>query len=183
MRMKTGIVLASLVGWLQAAQAEEIRMIGQSVMYSSKTILSNVIDSRTHKTLIKAMKSVKLEQPLMKRGSFTVFAPDDAAFAALPEAYSARLFQRVNRDQLARVLACHIVAGNEMAGKRLSDTVKEGGSLELRTLGGCLLTISRQKGKYFISGPTGSRTAITEADVAQSNGMIQIVDQVLVPAF
>ena len=56
MRMKTGIVLASLLGWLQAAQAEEIRMIGQSVMYSSKTILSNVIDSRTHKTLIKAMK-------------------------------------------------------------------------------------------------------------------------------
>ncbi len=183
MRMRTGLVLASLVGWLDAAGAEEIRMIGQSVMYSSKTILSNVIDSRTHKTLIKAIKSVKLEQPLMKRGSFTVFAPDDAAFAALPEAYSARLFQRVNRDQMARVLACHIIAGNEMAGKRLSEAMKDGESLELQTLGGCLLTISRKDGKFFVSGPAGSHIAITEPDVAQSNGMIQIVDRVLVPAF
>jgi uncharacterized surface protein with fasciclin (FAS1) repeats len=182
MRMTTGLFLASFLGWLPAANAEEIRMIGQSVMYSTNTILSNVINSRSHHTLIKAMKSVKLAQPLMKRGAFTIFAPDDAAFAALPEAYAARLFEHVNRDQLARVLACHIVAGNELAGKRLSDTLKEGESIESQTLGGCMLTISRKNGKFFVSGSAGSIVSITEPDIAQSNGMIQIIDQVLVPA-
>ena len=143
-------------------------MIGQSVMYSANTILSNVINSRTHRTLIKAIKSVKLAQPLMKRGAFTIFAPDDAAFAALPEAYAARLFEHVNRDQLARVLACHIVAGNDMAGKRLSDLIADGQSLEIQTLGGCPLIVSRNNGKFLVTGSDGVSAEITAVDVAQS---------------
>lgn len=179
MRTAAAIVLAFSLGWCPAARAEEIRMIGQSVMYSTKTILSNVIDSRTHRTLIKAIKSVKLEHPLMTRGAYTMFAPEDAAFAALPEAYSARLFQRVNRDQMARVLACHIVAGNGMAGKRLSGLVAEGQSIQLQTLGGCTLIVRRVDGRLFVSGPDGLDAEILAADVLQSNGMVQIIDRVL----
>lgn len=179
MRTAAAIVLAFSLGWCPAARAEEIRMIGQSVMYSTKTILSNVIDSRTHRTLIKAIKSVKLEHPLMARGAYTMFAPDDAAFAALPEAYSARLFQRVNRDQMARVLACHIVAGNEMAGKRLAEMVLEGRPIQLETLGGCKLTVTRMDGKLFVAGSEGFLAEILAADVLQSNGMVHIIDRVL----
>ncbi len=179
MRMRTGLLLASLLGWVPAVNAEEIRMIGQSVMYSANTILSNVINSRTHRTLIKAIKSVKLAQPLMKRGAFTIFAPDDAAFAALPEAYAARLFEHVNRDQLARVLACHIVAGNDMAGKRLSDLIADGQSLEIQTLGGCPLIVSRNNGKFLVTGSDGVSAEITAVDVAQSNGMIQVINHVM----
>jgi uncharacterized surface protein with fasciclin (FAS1) repeats len=183
MRMKTGLVLASLLAALPVAlSAEEIRMIGQSVMYSDKTILSNVINSRTHRTLIKAMKSVKLEKPLMRRGSYTVFAPDDAAFAALPEVYAKRLFKHVNRDQMARVLACHIIAGNETAGKPLSDMVEEGQSIELQTLGGCTLRVSRRDGTLFVAGTDGVAAQITALDVTQSNGMVEIIDHVLMSA-
>jgi uncharacterized surface protein with fasciclin (FAS1) repeats len=180
MRMKMGLALASLLALLPLApRAEEIRMIGESVMYSDKTITSNVINSRTHRTLIKAMKSVKLEQPLMRHGSYTIFAPDDAAFAALPEAFSKRLFERVNRDQMARVLACHIVAGNEKSGKRLSELVEEGKSIELQTLGGCMLHVTRKDGAIFVTGTDGAVAQITALDVAQSNGMLQIIDRVL----
>ena len=105
MRRQTILVLATLmVASPLAARAEEIRMIGQSVMYSSKSILSNIIDSRTHRTLIKAMKLVKLEQPLMRRGTFTVFAPDDVAFATLPQAHTPQSLLHVNRTEIARLL-------------------------------------------------------------------------------
>jgi uncharacterized surface protein with fasciclin (FAS1) repeats len=183
MRIKPGLVVACLLAVLpHASYAEEIRMIGQSVMYSSNTILSNVINSRTHRTLIKAIKSVKLEQPLMRSGAFTVFAPDDAAFAALPQAYAARLFERVNRDEMARVLACHIIAGTDFAGKPLSSLVADGESLDLQTIGGCTLTLSRRAGRLFIGTPEVPAAEITASDVAQSNGMVQIIDRVLVPS-
>ncbi len=180
MRMNTGLGLAVLlVASPLVARAEEIRMIGQSVMYSSKSILSNVIDSRTHRTLIKAMKLVKLEQPLMRRGTFTVFAPDDAAFAAMPETHTPQSILRMGRDQTARLLSCHIVAGNEMAGKPLSDLVADGQSVELRTIGGCILTVSRNGDRYFVGVDHGVTAEITALDVAQSNGMLEIIDTVL----
>lgn len=182
MRSSPAVAFAVFLASLAPASGEEIRMIGQSVMYSTKTILSNVIDSRTHRTLIKAIKSVKLEHPLMTRGQYTLFAPDDAAFAALPDAYRTRLFERVNRDAMARFLACHIIAGNETAGKPLSALVEDGASVTLMTLGGCPLTISRASGQYRVALPGGAAADITEADVPQSNGMVQLVDQVLVPA-
>ncbi len=180
MRRNPVLVLAALLVTLPlATRAEEIRMIGQSVMYSNKTILSNVIDSRTHRTLIKAMKMVKLEQPLMRRGTFTVFAPDDAAFAALPEGHTPQSLLRVNRNQIARLLSCHIVSGNEMAGKPLSDLVTEGQSVELQTIGGCILTVSRKHGRFFVAGQDAATAEITALDVAQSNGMLEIIDAVL----
>ncbi len=180
MRMKTALVLAIFLAMQSAAGAEEIRMIGQSVMYSSRSILSNILDSRTHRTLVKAIRLVDLEQPLMKHGAFTVFAPDDDAFTALPEAYGKRLFEHVNRDQMARVLACHIIAGNASAGKRLMDLVEESQSVTIETLGGCPLTVSRTDGKLFVSGKDGIAAEITAADVAQSNGMIEVIDRVLI---
>ncbi|MGB8817365.1 MAG: fasciclin domain-containing protein [Rhizobiaceae bacterium] len=183
MRMKSASLWIAALGLMvQTGLAEEIRMIGNSVMYSSKSILSNVMDSRTHKTLIKAMRSVKLEQPLMRRGSFTLFAPDDAAFAALPADYSDRVFRRINRDEMAHVLACHIVAGNDLAGRKLSDLVPDGGTLKLVTLGGCKLTLSRKAGKLFVIGPNGEEAEITAVDVLQSNGMVQIINRVILPS-
>ena len=183
MRKTPVLVLAALLVSLPfAMRAEEIRMIGQSVMYSNKTILSNVIDSRTHRTLIKAMKMVKLEQPLMRRGTFTVFAPDDAAFATLPQAHTPQSLLHVNRTEIARLLSCHIVAGNEMAGKPLTDLLAEGHSVELQTIGGCVLTVSRKDDRFFVAGAAGATAEITALDVAQSNGMLEIIDRVLAPS-
>ena len=178
------LMLSVAIAWLAAGPvfAEEIRMIGNSVMYSNKSILSNVIDSRDHKTLIKALKSVRLEQPLMRKGEFTVFAPDDNAFAALPKAYSDNLFRRSNKDEMARFLACHIVAGNALAGLKLAERLVEGGTLSLMTIGGCELIVSRQAGKFYVRGPRGDRAEITAMDVAQRNGIVQIINRALLPS-
>lgn len=183
MRSNPVLVLAALLVTLPLApRAEEIRMIGQSVMYSNKSILSNVIDSRTHRTLIKAMKMVKLEQPLMRRGTFTVFAPDDAAFAALPQAHTPQSLLRVSRSEIARLLSCHIVSGNEMAGKPLSELVADSRTVELQTIGGCILTVSRKDDRFFVAGEDGVTAEITALDVAQSNGILEIIDRVLAPS-
>lgn len=179
MRMKPFLLLLAALGSGPAAAAEEIRMIGQSVMFSQKSILSNVLESRDHRQLSRAIRSVGLVKPLMQRGAITVLAPDDAAFAALPEAYLKRLFERVNRDQMARVLACHIITDAGFAGRRMSELVADGQALIIPTLGGCPLRVENRNGRILVTGLDGAEAEITTLDVAQANGMIEIIDRVL----
>ena len=99
----------------------------------------------------------------------------------MPADYSEKVFRRINRDEMAHVLACHIVAGNDLAGRKLADLVPDGGTLKLVTLGGCELRLFRKAGKLLVVGPNGGSAEITSVDVLQSNGIVQIINRVILP--
>jgi uncharacterized surface protein with fasciclin (FAS1) repeats len=165
-----------------ALAAEEIRFYGKAVMFSTNTITGNIIESREHTMLMRAMRSVGLELSLWEPGSFTMFAPDDAAFAKLPASFSEEIFQRRNRDEMAKLLACHIIAGTDLAGSRLKDVLKPGQPIRIQTLGGCTLTLRLVDGAIQVTDEKGNVANILIDDVAQRNGMIQIIDHVLLPS-
>jgi uncharacterized surface protein with fasciclin (FAS1) repeats len=164
-----------------AIAAEEIRFHGKSVMFSTNTITGNIMESREHTLLLKAMRSVGLELSLWEPGSFTLFAPDDAAFARLPVSLSEEIFQRRNRDDMAKLLACHIVAGTDLAGLRLKEKLQANVPLKVQTLGGCVLTARLVEGAIQVVDERGNVANVLTDDVVQENGMIQIIDNVLRP--
>jgi uncharacterized surface protein with fasciclin (FAS1) repeats len=179
-RLAIALTLALAAGAAQAA--EEIRFYGKAVMFSTNTITGNILESREHTRLAKALRSVGLELSLWEEGSFTLFAPDDAAFAKLPVSYSDEIFQRRNRDQMARLLACHLIVGTDFAGLRLKQSLKPDEPLKLETLGGCVLTLKLVDGIMQVIDEKGSVANIIMDDVVQRNGMIQIIDRVLIPS-
>jgi uncharacterized surface protein with fasciclin (FAS1) repeats len=164
-----------------AAASEEIRFHGKSVMFSTNSIISNLLASRENILLMKALRSVGLEQPLLYQGNFTLFAPVDDAFAKLPADYSESIFRRVNRGDMAKLLACHIVADGRLAGRKLVDQLKPGAPLALKTLGGCILKLELVDGAVFVTDEAGNQGKIIEADIRQTNGLIELIDRVFVP--
>ncbi len=176
------IALAAALVAGSAFAAEEIRFFGKAVMFSTNTITANIMESREHTMLMKAMRSVGLELSLWEPGSFTLFAPDDSAFAKLPVSYADEIFQRRNRNEMARLLACHIIAGTDMAGLRLKNAFRPGQSLKIQTLGGCTLTLRLVDGALQVIDGKGNTANVIIDDVVQRNGMIQIIDRVLLPS-
>lgn len=163
------------------ASAEEIRFVGQSVMFSNYRIIRSLLDSRDHKSFVRAARAVDLDQPLLQAGSMTVFAPTDAAFVALGAEREEQLVKRPRKDAVARVLACHIVTDPRFAGRKLSELMARQESLDLPTLGKCVLTVRKTHNGFTVSRENGQIAHIMHSDIAQSNGMIQIVDQVFLP--
>ena len=163
------------------ASAQEIRFIGKSVMFSDYRIIRSLLDSRDHKSFVRAARAVGLEQPLLQAGSMTVLAPTDAAFLQLPQSLQDRLVNRPGKDAVARVLACHIVTDPRFAGLRLADLLRDRDSISIPTLGSCVLTIAKAGNAYRISNGAGAGALVLAADIAQSNGMIQIIDKVILP--
>jgi uncharacterized surface protein with fasciclin (FAS1) repeats len=181
MKKLTAALLAACLCSGSAAASEEIRFHGKSVMFSTNSIVSNLLASREHTKLMKAMRSVGLEQPLLYQGSFTLFAPDDEAFAKLPADFSESIFRRVNRSQMAKLLACHIVMDQGQAGQKLLDRMKPGAPLLLPTLGGCVLKLELKDGVVLVTDESGNQARIIEADILQTNGLIELTDRVFVP--
>ena len=181
MKKLTALLLAACLCSGLAAASEEIRFHGKSVMFSTNSIISNLLASRENKLLMKALRSVGLEQPLLYQGNFTLFAPVDDAFAKLPADFSESIFRRVNRSEMAKLLACHIVADSRFAGAKLVDQLKPGAPLLLKTLGGCMLTLEIKDGAVFVTDESGNQGKIIEADILQTNGLIELIDRVFVP--
>ena len=182
MTKRAAALLTALLLAVPAAATEEIRFFGKSVMFSTNTITGNLLELHEHKVLMKALRSVGLEQALLHRGLYTLFAPNDRAFAKLAQDYSESVFRRVNRSELAKLLSCHIVAEGEFAGTKLMDRLKSGGPLSVKTLGGCGLRLELRQGTVYVTGETGHEGKILEADILQKNGMIQLTDRVFVPS-
>ena len=178
---RAALWLAALTCYSQAS-ADEIRLVKKAMIYPSNVMISSLLNSHDFSILTTAIKSVHLEQPLLKPGSYTLFAPDNEAFARLPERVSSRVFLHINRDEMAKLLACHLVINPPQAGKRLLDSVAEGRQLQLQTLGGCVLTVTKVKNQLSITDQSGQTAQITSADVVQSNGMMEMIDRVLLPA-
>jgi uncharacterized surface protein with fasciclin (FAS1) repeats len=163
-----------------AAQAKN-PMVGGAAMYPTKNIVENAVNSKDHTTLVAAVKAAGLVSTLEGKGPFTVFAPANEAFAALPEGTVDTLLKPENKAQLTKVLTCHVVAANAMA-EAVSKMIKDdGGEHDVKTVGGCVLKAKESMGKITLTDENGNVAHVTIADVKQSNGVIHVVDKVLLP--
>jgi uncharacterized surface protein with fasciclin (FAS1) repeats len=157
------------------------KMVGGAPMYPTKNIIENAINSKDHSTLVAAVKAAGLVETLEGKGPFTVFAPVNAAFAALPKGTVDTLLQPENKAQLVTILTDHVVAGHYDVADLAAKAKAMGGSYKLKTVGGAWLTFTVKGGKVYVTDEAGGTARITVADVEQSNGVIQVVNKVLLP--
>ena len=163
------------------AQMEKTVEVGGAPMYPSKNIVENAVNSADHTTLVAAVKAAGLVETLQTAGPFTVFAPDNAAFAKLPAGTVETLLKPENKGQLTAVLTYHVVAG-KMGSKDIADAIKKGnGKAVLTTVQGGKLTAWMKGKDLYITDENGGQSKVTIADVWQSNGVIHSVDTVVLP--
>jgi uncharacterized surface protein with fasciclin (FAS1) repeats len=165
-----------------AQMNEKTVTVGGAPMYPSKNIIQNAVNSKDHTTLVAAVKAAGLVETLSGPGPFTVFAPTNAAFAKLPAGTVDTLLKPENKGTLTKVLTYHVVPGR-MTAVQLMKAVKDGeGEAHLKTVEGDSITIKQAgPGKLTVTDDKGGVATITIADVLQSNGVIHVIDAVLMP--
>ena len=183
--MKKSLMAASLalaLGFSSfSAMAEKDPMVGGAAMYPTKNIVENAMNSKDHTTLVAAVKAAGLVETLEGPGPFTVFAPTNEAFDKLPAGTVDTLLKPENKDQLKKVLTYHVVAG-KMSAKDIEKAIKAGGGkASLTTVEGGTLTATKKDGKIILTDEKGGMATVTIANVYQSNGVIHVVDAVLLP--
>lgn len=154
--------------------------VGGAPMYETKTIVENAVNSKDHTTLVAAVKAAGLVDALMGPGPFTVFAPTNDAFAALPAGTVDTLLKPENKDMLVKVLTAHVVAG-DLKLADLRAMVGKDGYANLKTLSGDALSVKFKGNTAMVYSESKNIGTITIGDVDQSNGVIQVIDTVLVP--
>jgi uncharacterized surface protein with fasciclin (FAS1) repeats len=155
--------------------------VGGAEMYPSKTIVENAINSPIHKTLVAAVKAAGLVDTLNSPGPFTIFAPTDDAFAKLPPGTVEMLVKPENKDTLVKILTYHVVAGRVSAKQLAGMIQKGGGKAELRTVQGESITATMSGNNILLTDAKGGTATVIVADVFQSNGVIHVIDTVLMP--
>jgi uncharacterized surface protein with fasciclin (FAS1) repeats len=164
------------------AQMDGTKMVGGAAMYPTKNIVENAVNSKDHTTLVAAVKAAGLVSTLQSAGPFTVFAPTNAAFNMLPAGTVDGLLKPESKAALAGVLTYHVVAGKYNAAD-LVKLIKDGnGMASLKTVAGGTLTIMMKGKKIAIKDEKGGVAYVTIKDVNQSNGVIHVIDHVLMPA-
>jgi uncharacterized surface protein with fasciclin (FAS1) repeats len=185
--MKNSVLAAAVVVALgvsavaPAALAETTKMVGGAAMYPSKTIVANAINSKDHTTLVAAVKAAGLVDTLSSPGPFTVFAPTDAAFGKLPAGTVDTLVKPENKAALTKILTYHVVPGRLTAADLKANAMAHDGKAVLKTVQGETLTVSKAGMGWKVTDAKGGSAMITIADVMQSNGVIHVVDTVLMP--
>ncbi|MFP1633750.1 fasciclin domain-containing protein [Zhengella sp. ZM62] len=182
--MKTKSIAIALAGTVALATAAWAAnpMVGGAPMYENKNIVENAVNSKDHTTLVAAVKAAGLVDTLQGDGPFTVFAPTNAAFDKLPDGTVETLLKPENKDRLATILTCHVVAANAMSDAIEKMVADDGGMHPVKTVGGCEFTAMEKDGKIMIKDGQGNVATVTTADVKQSNGVIHVIDTVLLPA-
>ena len=156
-------------------------MVGGAPMLPTKDIVDNAVNSKDHTTLVAAVKAAGLVDTLKGKGPLTVFAPVNAGFAALPPGTVDNLLKPENKPALTKVLTYHVVPGKFDA-KAVTQAIQSGGGkATLKTVAGGNLTASTEGGKVIVTDENGGKATVTIADVMQSNGVIHVVDKVLLP--
>ena len=181
----TGAALAlfSTAAIVAPAQAQEKTVtVGGAAMYPSKNIIQNAVNSKDHTTLVAAVKAAGLVDTLSGNGPFTVFAPTNAAFAKLPAGTVETLVKPENKAMLTKILTCHVVSANAMSGAINKMIADDKGEHPVQTVGGCVLTAKKDGSKITLTDEKGGVATVTIADVRQSNGVIHVIDKVLLPA-
>lgn len=156
-------------------------MVGGAAMYPTKDIIDNAVNSKDHTTLVAAVKAAGLVDTLKSRGPFTVFAPTNAAFAALPAGTVDTLLKPENKAMLTHILTYHVVAGNLDAAALKRQISAGNGKATLKTVAGETLTATASGDVITITDDKGDASKVTIANVRQSNGVIHVVDHVLLP--
>ena len=174
--------LTAAVALFAGAAFAENPMVGGAAMFEDKNIIENAVNSADHTTLVAAVKAAGLVETLSGAGPFTVLAPTNEAFAKLPAGTVETLLKPENKDMLVKILTCHVIAGNAMAADIMGMVEADGGAHKVTTVGGCEFTIKTDGGKVTITDGQGNVANVTIADVKQSNGVIHVIDTVLLPA-
>lgn len=156
-------------------------MVGGAEMLATKNIVENASASGEHKTLVTAVKQAELVDTLSGTGPFTVFAPTDAAFAQVPPVTRDGWMRPAQKEVLADVLKYHVVAGKVTAADLATRITEGGGKAVLKTVEGQDLNATKSGDAIILTSASGNKAAVTQADVNQSNGVIHVVDAVLVP--
>lgn len=164
-----------------ASFAQKTVMVGGAPMYPSKNIIENAVNSKDHTTLVAAVKAAGLVETLQGAGPFTVFAPTNMAFDKLPKGTVATLLKPENKKMLTDILTYHVVSG-KMNAKDIDKAIKAGnGKATLKTVSGGTLTAWMKGKDLYLTDEKGGSSKVTIADVNQSNGVIHVVDTVLMP--
>jgi len=176
----SGVLAVVCLAALGAAAAEEKTvMVGGAAMYPSKNIVENAMNSQDHTTLVAAVKAAGLVETLQGKGPFTVFAPTNAAFNKLPAGTVDMLLKPESAGKLKDVLTYHVVAGRHDSKELKAWAGKNGGTIALDTVSGDTLWIVLDGGKLRVRDGKGMNAGITTADVYQSNGVIHVIDTVV----
>ena len=178
--MSAGILFASSAASAQMMMKEN-PMVGGAAMYPTKTIVENAMNSADHTTLVAAVKAAGLVDTLNGKGPFTVFAPTNAAFEQLPAGAVDNLLKPENKSMLSKVLTYHVVAG-KYDSKALAGLIAKGkGKARLKTVSGGTLWAAMDGNNIVLRDEKGGTATVTTADVYQSNGVIHVVNMVLMP--
>jgi uncharacterized surface protein with fasciclin (FAS1) repeats len=163
------------------AVAQDVPMVGGAPMFPERNIVENAVNSADHTTLVSAVQAAGLVDTLSGEGPFTVFAPVNDAFAELPQDQVAALMEPANRDRLTEILTCHVVAAEAFSSAIAGMIADDGGAHPIETVGGCTFTARMMNGEIMIEDEQGRMATVTQADVDQSNGVIHVIDTVLLP--
>lgn len=175
------IAVASLTVSATSAAAQGNPMVGGAAMYKTKDIVDNAVNSKDHTTLVAAVKAAGLVDTLKSKGPFTVFAPTNMAFEKLPAGTVEMLVKPENKAMLTKILTYHVVPGN-LDGKAIMKAIKKGkGMATLTTVSGNTLTATMEGKNLMLKDEKGGMSTVTTANVRQSNGVIHVVDTVVMP--
>ncbi len=164
------------------AHATENPMVGGAEMLADMNIIENAVNSADHTTLVAAVQAAGLVETLSGEGPFTVFAPTNDAFAKIDADTVAALLEPENKAALTEILTCHVVAGDVMSDALVSMIESGDGAEDVETLGGCVLKAELSGDMVTLTDEQGQVATVTIADVKQSNGVIHVIDTVVLPA-
>ena len=179
----TALAILAFTTFSASAQMGEMKdpMVGGAAMYPTKTIVENAVNSPIHTTLVAAVKAAGLVDTLNSAGPFTVFAPTNDAFAKLPAGTVDTLLKPENKATLTKILTYHVVAG-KLSAKDIAAGIKAGGGkYEMTTVAGGKLTATMSGKELMLTDEKGGMATVTTANVFQSNGVIHVIDTVLMP--
>lgn len=175
------VVSIGFAGNVSAQMKDGNPMVGGAAMYKTKDIVDNAVNSKDHTTLVAAVQAAGLVDTLKGKGPFTVFAPVNSAFETLPAGTVDTLLKPENKAMLTKILTYHVVAGN-FDSKKIAKAIKKGnGTASFTTVAGGKLTAMMEGNSLVLTDEKGGKSTVTIADVKQSNGVIHVVNTVLMP--
>ncbi len=180
MKVSKAAIVAFAASTLATAAMAEV-MVGGAAMYPTKNIIENAVNSKDHTTLVAAVKAAGLVDTLSGAGPFMVFAPTNAAFDQLPKGTVETLLKPENKAQLTKILTAHVVQANAMSDAIQKMVKDDGGKHPVKTVSGDTLIVTTKGEKIMLTDESGGTATVTIADVAQSNGVIHVIDKVLLP--
>jgi len=174
-------ILATIATSATFAQMDKTVMVGGAAMYPTKNIIENAVNSKNHTTLVAAVKAAGLVETLEGPGPFTVFAPTNEAFDKLPKGTVEKLVKPENKAKLTSILTYHVVAGKLSSADLMKMVKAENGKATLKTVNGESLYVTQKSNNLIVTDESGNVAQITIADVNQSNGIIHVINTILLP--